>query len=66
VLTSLNHLPFFGIQSPGTLAVAFQAQIDVSCAAPEAPRASLRSLLLALPIGKLLLAGGRCGELAHT
>jgi hypothetical protein len=46
--------------------MAFEAEIDVSCAAPEAPRAALRPLLLVLPIGKLLLAGSRCGELAHT
>jgi len=47
--------------------VTFEAQIDVSCTAPPTPRASLRPLLLlVLPIGKLLLAGSRCGELAHT
>ena len=42
-----------------------EAELDVSCAAYETPRAALH-LLLALPIGKLLLASSRCGDLAHA
>jgi hypothetical protein len=55
---------------PSTLvafpAVATEAEFDLGCAAHEAPRAALLSLLLLLPIGKLLPASSRCGELAHT
>jgi len=51
----------------GTLAVAFEAESNASCAAPKAARATLlRPLLLVLSIGKLLLASSRCGELART
>jgi hypothetical protein len=39
--------------------MAFAADIDVSFAA-------FRTLLLALPIGLLLLTSSRCGDLADT
>jgi hypothetical protein len=45
--------------------VAFEADIDVSCAASRTPRAALHPLLL-LPVGLLLLASSRCGELARA
>ncbi|MGH8288127.1 MAG: hypothetical protein ACREV7_03745 [Steroidobacteraceae bacterium] len=45
--------------------MALQAEIDVSGAASKTRRGALRPLL-ALSIGKLLLAGSRCGELAHA
>jgi hypothetical protein len=47
--------------------VAFEAEIDVSCAAHRPPRAAPHPLL-ALPIGNLLLllASSRCGELARA
>jgi hypothetical protein len=52
---------------PSTLvafpAVATEAESDLACAAT---RAALLSLLLLLPIGKLLPASSRCGELART
>jgi len=37
----------------------------VSYAAYKTPRAALHPLLV-LPIGKLLLASSRCGDLAHA
>jgi hypothetical protein len=46
--------------------VAFEADIDVSCAACRTPRAALHPLLLLLPVGLLLLASSRCGELARA
>ncbi|MGA7541043.1 MAG: hypothetical protein WBW93_19975 [Steroidobacteraceae bacterium] len=55
----------FTLTIPGHPAVALQAEIDVSCAASKTRRAALHPLL-ALTIGKLLLAGSRCGELAHA
>jgi hypothetical protein len=67
VLTSEHHQPFSALNAfnPGHLTVALEAQIDVSCAASKTPR-SLLLPLLPLSIGKLLLAGSRCGDLAHT
>jgi hypothetical protein len=67
VLTSSDHSPFSALNvfNPGHPAVALPAEIDVSCAASQAPCAVL-SALLALPHGKLLLASSRCGELAHA
>jgi hypothetical protein len=56
----------FNLLTPGTRAVAIRAQTDVSFAAQPALREALRALLLALPIGLLLPASSRCGELAHT
>jgi len=45
--------------------VAFEADIDVSCAACRTPHAALHFLLV-LPSGLLLLESSRCGELARA
>ena len=45
--------------------MAFETETDVTGATLDSPRGALLPLLL-LPIGLLLLASSRCGELAHT